>query len=178
MYADQSDFLRSTGCQVYTPLFRTLWGLNATLWAGTTIICVAALLSIKRRTRPLEHFDRKHALVCFVSSFSAVVFSALQLASDSSSGAIAVDAAPSIMFGISQTMCWTALVLKPSTKSETSIARFAMEQTKSIMTLYFVLAPIFMLCLVASSISAIVGGFIEAEHEIVVTYFVSEYTYC
>ena len=172
-YSDPSDFAWSTGCSVYQPIYILLWAVNAVAWFIATVCCATAHKFVKRKSPAAEKWERWHKTVCFISSLCATVLSILQLAMGR--GTIGMEIPSSVLFAVSQVLCWCALVMKPSTTRETSIARFAMEQNRGILALYSVFAPIFVIKSIAAGIvviAAAVVGSSTTQVKLVESYFV------
>jgi hypothetical protein len=170
-YRDKGDFQRSTGCSVYVPTYKGMWAFCLFIYFIDLVLSLIASVYMKRRTKEVENQERKHALFCSCNCIFVIALAGMHLSSEDA--AIAVDMPVSIMFSITQLSSWVAVIVKPSTKSETSIARFAMEQTGWIMSTYFALLPLFVLTMFGASITVIVGAVHpETQNNIIVAFFV------
>jgi len=156
LFSDFADFKRSTGCSVSIPWFQALWGINLVIWIASAFIGVFAWVVVKRRTARSDRTERVHIATCLIACAFAIALSAVELSTGS--GLIAIDHSVSIVFGLAQLSYWAALLIKPSTRSETSVARFAMEQSKAIMQSYFALLPLLIALLIGSTIAVWIGS--------------------
>ena len=134
-YEDMGDMKRSTSCAVHVPTFKVLWAMTMAMFASDILLGLAAVMWMKRKRRQAERAELFTTWFLILISMFGLAFAALEFSPTTSvegdvhSRRIGVDGATSIVFALYAMATFTSGLIKPISRSEVSIARFALERT-------------------------------------------------
>jgi hypothetical protein len=162
-YQDASEFRSSTGCAVYIPAYNSLLGIVGAMFSLNTVTSLMAMLLLKRRTRSATRAEM--LLICSYFLFGVFGVTLVALQGSSPSRRVGLNLATTVIFAIFGTIGWFLLVLKPVSRSEVSLSRFAIDRTNSIARIYKRSIPLMALLIVSGMIVCPIGEVIYPQYE-------------